>query len=108
MESPESGASVGGSAERFGRFWKATGREAIECNSLPQQPKRGLERYLLRPTLQRWSSMPLDSIREEDERPSSAWAFLSHASGYWWGPESRKAWLWTGAALVLIFANLAV
>ena len=52
--------------------------------------------------------MPQDPTAEEPSRPPSAWAFLTRAKGFWQGPDRRKAWLWTGAALALIFANLAV
>jgi putative ATP-binding cassette transporter len=34
--------------------------------------------------------------------------FLSRAVGFWTGPERRTAWFWTGAALLLLLANLAV
>ena len=42
------------------------------------------------------------------ERPFSARLFLNRAVGFWTGPNSRNAWLWTGGALALVFANLAV
>jgi putative ATP-binding cassette transporter len=42
------------------------------------------------------------------ERPFSARLFLNRAVGFWTGPNRRNAWLWTAAALVLVFANLAV
>ncbi len=42
------------------------------------------------------------------ERPFSARLFLNRAVGFWTGPDSRNAWLWTSGALVLVFANLAV
>ena len=38
----------------------------------------------------------------------SAWRFLQYASGFWRGPGSKAAWIWTTLALSLIFANLAV
>lgn len=45
-----------------------------------------------------------------DKRPQEGGSakFLSGALGYWTGPERRTAWFWTGAALVLLLANLAV
>ncbi|HJU32648.1 MAG TPA: ABC transporter ATP-binding protein/permease [Hyphomicrobiaceae bacterium] len=52
--------------------------------------------------------MSLETTAEEPSRQSSAWAFLIRAKRFWQGPDRRKAWLWTSAALVLIFANLAV
>lgn len=42
------------------------------------------------------------------ERPLSARLFLNRAVGFWTGPNRRNAWLWTGGALALVFANLAV
>jgi putative ATP-binding cassette transporter len=42
------------------------------------------------------------------ERPFSARLFLNRAVGFWTGPNRRNAWLWTGGALALVFANLAV
>ena len=42
------------------------------------------------------------------ERPFSARLFLNRAVGFWTGPNSRNAWLWTAGALALVFANLAV
>jgi vitamin B12/bleomycin/antimicrobial peptide transport system ATP-binding/permease protein len=42
------------------------------------------------------------------ERPFSARLFLNRAIGFWTGPNRRNAWLWTGGALALVFANLAV
>lgn len=45
-----------------------------------------------------------------DKRPQEGGSakFLSGALGYWTGPERRTAWFWTGAALLLLLANLAV
>jgi vitamin B12/bleomycin/antimicrobial peptide transport system ATP-binding/permease protein len=34
--------------------------------------------------------------------------FLRRALGYWSGPERRTAWSWSIAALLVLFANLAV
>lgn len=41
-------------------------------------------------------------------RPSSAREFLRRSIGFWTGSGPPTAWLWTGGALLLIFANLAV
>ena len=48
------------------------------------------------------------AIAAASERPFSARLFLSRASGFWKGPNSRSAWLWTAGALALVFANLAI
>ena len=39
---------------------------------------------------------------------SSAKVFLKRASGFWTGSQRATAWFWSAAALLLIFANLAV
>ena len=52
--------------------------------------------------------MSLETTAEEPSRQSSAWAFLIRAKRFWQGPDRRKAWLWTSAALVLIFATTAI
>jgi vitamin B12/bleomycin/antimicrobial peptide transport system ATP-binding/permease protein len=45
---------------------------------------------------------------EDAKRPGSAFSFLRAAIAFWTGEERRKAWFWTLAALLLVFANLAV
>lgn len=42
------------------------------------------------------------------ERPFSAKLFLHHAVGFWRGPNSRMAWMWTAGALALVLVNLAI
>lgn len=51
--------------------------------------------------------MTEDSAEKQPEGGGTR-KFLSGAFGFWTGPERRTAWLWTGAALVLLMANLAV
>lgn len=48
------------------------------------------------------------ALASASERPVSARLFLSRALGFWRGPDSRSAWLWTAGALALVFANLAI
>jgi vitamin B12/bleomycin/antimicrobial peptide transport system ATP-binding/permease protein len=49
--------------------------------------------------------------KADAERGSSGGSsrkFLSTALGYWTGPQRFTAWFWTGAALLLLLANLAI
>ena len=48
------------------------------------------------------------ALAAASERQFSARLFLTRAIGFWKGPNSRSAWLWTAGALMLVFANLAV
>ena len=52
--------------------------------------------------------MTQPTLAAASERPFSARLFLARASGFWQGPNSRSAWLWTAGALALVFANLAI
>src|SRR5687768_14444627 len=51
--------------------------------------------------------MTEDTVKKPLENEGARY-FLSRALGFWTGPERRTAWLWTGAALLLLLANLAV
>jgi putative ATP-binding cassette transporter len=52
--------------------------------------------------------MTADSSTIEAVRIPSAQAFVRRAAGFWQGDTRQTAWFWTIAALLLIFANLAV
>jgi vitamin B12/bleomycin/antimicrobial peptide transport system ATP-binding/permease protein len=52
--------------------------------------------------------MTVDASTADSARPASAMAFVRRSTGFWKGQTRKTAWFWTGAALLLIFANLAV